>query len=484
MRSLFAALVRTIRRVTWHNRDLAALWVALAVVQPLLAPGQILVRDDLMPWVAVTLAAAVFIRGGRLGPGPHPMLVPRRTWSGRIMRALGASGATMTLAFAYDLGLNPDPDLGGQVVVSALAVAAALWLSRDEGRTSWNPRRGTDLPVWIAMAVASILVSILLGNLDHRYPEGSTSWAARGLQLGLNFLVVGIIYGAPRNQHQRASAGRTDGGPYRPEVFRPLLALLGPGAGLWMLLALADAQIGPIGFTQGFVGSLFVLAWVGVIWPTDPPVTVPCMLHEVVPDGGRDRPGDAAARGFERPPEGALRLNPLEVRRTRSVHPWLVPVRASRIQELDDPVRPLWLRTAPPVAAHILGEAAFEPDPVTGAVQTDVLTLRIARRTDMSSLTLGGAQYRRVVVITPFPDVGEEAEETPTYLWDDKLPRGSLQVLDAATDELRLTDGCILVLSAEGVARAYELEIGKGLPQERTVKRTRPPQLEDYTEAG
>ena len=67
------------------------------------------------------------------------------------------------------------------------------------------------------------------------------------------------------------------------------------------------------------------------------------------------------ATPFDETPEGALRINPLEIKRILSTHPWLVPVKASRVPELDDPIRPLWPRREPPVAYHVLGGASLNP---------------------------------------------------------------------------------------------------------------------------
>jgi hypothetical protein len=55
-----------------------------------------------------------------------------------------------------------------------------------------------------------------------------------------------------------------------------------------------------------------------------------------------------------------------------------------------------------------------------------------------------------------------------------------VQTVDANTQRLLLTNGCVIVLSTEGVARAYELEIGAPVYQLNEAINFRPPQLEDY----
>lgn len=57
-------------------------------------------------------------------------------------------------------------------------------------------------------------------------------------------------------------------------------------------------------------------------------------------------------------------------------------------------------------------------------------------------------------------------------------------MVDASTTELRLRDGDILILSTEGVARAFELEIGAQVLDRAEFGHQRPPQLEDYVGAG
>jgi hypothetical protein len=205
------------------------------------------------------------------------------------------------------------------------------------------------------------------------------------------------------------------------------------------------------------------------------------VLHEIVPAAGRDPAADGVATAFDRPPSGALRLDPLGVKRIRVLHHWVVGVKDPRIEELDDPIRPLWPRLPPPLAHHVLGEAAFEPDPVTRLPQWRTITVRLEDQRDLVRLDQGNVQTRRLVVLRPFPSRGRGgAGAVPTYRWDPRLPAGTLQVVDATTDRLTLCDGDIVVLSTEGVARAYELEIGAPIEDWSALGGQRTPQLEDY----
>ena len=165
-----------------------------------------------------------------------------------------------------------------------------------------------------------------------------------------------------------------------------------------------------------------------------------------------------------------------------AIHPRL-PVRAGRIEDLDDPVRPLWTRPNRPRDHHVLGDASFEPDPVTRQPQTRVITVRLRAPDDVTTLSGGDIQSRRIVVLRPFP-VGDarRGQQSVTYRWDDdRLPPGSIQVVDATTRELQLRDGDVLVLSSEGIARAYAIEIGEPLYTWGPLSTSRPPQVEDYT---
>ena len=70
-----------------------------------------------------------------------------------------------------------------------------------------------------------------------------------------------------------------------------------------------------------------------------------------------------------------------------------------------------------------------------------------------------------------------------TYRWDQKVPAGTVQIIDATTDTVTLMDGDVIVSSSEGVARAYEVEIGADIYDRAEAEAFRPPQLEDYVKA-
>ena len=148
-------------------------------------------------------------------------------------------------------------------------------------------------------------------------------------------------------------------------------------------------------FDLAFVPAAFVVAWAGVVWPKPTPIAVTCLLHEIMPAGGGDKAISTTASPFDQPPEGALRINPLEIKRVRALHPWLVPVKASRVAEFDDPIRPLWPRKEPPKSFHILGDATFEPDPYTKKAQWSEITVRLKGSDDVAACL--GPQLKPVI---------------------------------------------------------------------------------------
>jgi hypothetical protein len=230
--------------------------------------------------------------------------------------------------------------------------------------------------------------------------------------------------------------------------------------------------------------ALHVFAWAAVIWPPKIPVAMSCLLHEVVPGSGKDPSAQGGRVAFDLPPEGALRLEPLGIRRIRVIHHWIVPVQDPRIEELDDPVRPLWPRTPLPLATHVLGDATFEPDPSSQMPQWRTITVRLADQRDVVRLEQGNVQTRRLVVLRAFPGRSQKGLLLPTYRWDEAVSAGAVQIVDATTERITLQDGDVLVLSTEGVARAYELEIGTAVSDWDELGRERAPQLEDYVGVG
>ena len=150
------------------------------------------------------------------------------------------------------------------------------------------------------------------------------------------FLTVGLIVGRAQHLRQRLAAGTKDNRPYRPAVFNYLFSSLGSAFGLWALYFIQD-QLGlgdQVTFELAFVPAAFVVAWAGVVWTKPVPIAVTCLLHEIMPAGGGDKAISTTATPFDETPEGALRINPLQIKRILSTHPWLVPVKASRVPKV------------------------------------------------------------------------------------------------------------------------------------------------------
>lgn len=482
----------SISRLVERNLDLIGLWLALVLAQHFVPVGHLLARDDLLPWMAVALSGVAVLRGRPLGAGPHPMLTRRRTWlSGYASLATLAITPWVLLA-VHDLARTWDVQdlaLAGGLLI---ALAAMLGLSGEHERTAWNPNPGRDWLIWTfgGLFLGSVAAATgLLRRLAAAPPEwlpvlpfgdGGWSWlseVAVGAMLGLGFVAVGLVSGRTQHHRQRKAAGRKDGLPHRAAVFPILLAALGPSVGLAVLLLVLPG----LDYDFAFVVALLVVVWGAVIWPPRVPVGVACLLHELTPTGGNDAVHAEGAKPFDQPPEGALRFNPLRTKKTRAVYPWIVPVQASRIADLDDPIMPLWPQANPPPHHHVLGEAVFAPDPLTKGPQWGVLTVRLKSQEDTTELSEGSdAKTRRMVILRPYPTGLFHRSQLRTYKWDIDIADEAIQVLDSTTEAVTLRTGDVLVISSEGVAHAYEFEIGAPLYEPFDKHRARPPQLPDY----
>lgn len=470
------------------NLDLVTVWVALISIQPMIPEDHVLAQDDLGPWLTLSVSIVALLRARHLGAGPHPMLTKRRSAFGWFLRRVAVVLAPWALLFWYEGANTLTPTFLGLGILILLAAVVLLGMGRNFHRTGWNPPGLRAWVVWglmgVFLAFSLAFAGALCGDFSSPWTDGSLipEWFGIAALSGTGYLVVGMMSGRARNHRQRKAAGRRDGRPHRADVFPALLAFAGPAVGYALLNRILG---GTLDFSQAYAGALHVVVWAAVLWPRPDPVARACVLHEVIPAGGGDKEARAAAASFERPPEGALRFNPLRSKRILVVHPWMVPVHSSRIDKLDDPVRDLWRKRPPFLPHHILGEAAFEPDPVTRMTQWDVIHVKMSNRQDMGAVSADDAQSRRIVVLRPFPPPGKRSRRrVATYRWDEGGTMDSLQVVDATTESATLMDGDVLVLSSEGVARAFEVELGAPLYEMADVEAFRPPQLEDYVKVG
>ncbi len=488
-----ASLIARVQVVVAENWDMVLVGIALSCAQTVVPGDHALADPMLMPWLMLCLSISTLLRGRAVGDGPHPMLTERRGFMTGALRRLAVTaipGVILALflaarSFRSSL-VGMDAGFGAVGLPAALAVLVGgavvglLVATRNHGRTAWDPPGISTALFTAALTVLGLSGTLLMGAASTLGDDGLFAFLPQSITLGIAFLTVGLALGRVQHLRQRLAARRRDGGPYRPAMFRVALALAGPSLGLWVLLQIYARLTGSVGFEQAWVLVFHVLSWSVVLWPARRPVAVHCLLHEVVPIGGADEPTTTTAASFEEAPEGALRINPIDLRRTRNIHAWTVPVRASRIEELDDPIRPLWSRPAPFSQSHALGDAAFEPEPSTLAVQTGRITVHLRGGADVASLS-GGAAVRRVVILQAFPEPGQPRKARPrTYRWEPAVPAVCVQNVDAATQQVTLINGSILVLSTEGIARAYELEIGAPVYDWEEAMLQRPPQLEDY----
>lgn len=476
-----------------RNSDLLLAWLALAVFQVTVPADAILARADLAPWLTLCVAVAAGLRARTLGDGPHPSLTPRRAlWSGRIGR-VGLILAPVAVLRWHDAAWLASVPVLVEAVGWSLAVGIATAIGARDGEVAWRPRGGPAWLWWVLRVSAVIGIALFIGlrqrdatPLDARL-VGSTVAQITLISalLGLQFLSLGLLPDRLAWRWQRRAAGRRDGADDEPSRFAFALALFGPAGGYVLLMVLNHRFGAAYGFGQATVSALYVLAWAAVLWPPRIPVAVSCLLHEIQPAGGHDPAARDEANTFEQPPVGALRLDPRGVKRLRVLHHWVVPVHDARVEDLDDPVRPLWRRRPAALPFHVLGNAAFEPDIRSQAPQWRTVTIRLDALEDITALDQGSVQTRRLAVLRPFASRGPRAPAPPrTYRWDSPVAPGAVQVVDATTDRITLQDGDILVLSTEGVARAYELEIGAPVYAWSEIGHVRPPQLEDYVGGG
>ncbi|MCB9693783.1 MAG: hypothetical protein H6736_18380 [Alphaproteobacteria bacterium] len=479
-------ILRSVVGTPFANVDLLAVFALSLLLVPLVPTGNPLARPDLAPWATLVMVIAAQLRARTLGDRPPPSLTARQWSLGRWLLRISRATGPITLLLWFDAAsMLSLPRLYAAVGASIVTLILRR-IGRRDGTTAWRPRGQRATRAWFVRAVATVLVTVLAG-LGTRVLRGNALvWLPVSAYVGVLFVSIGLLEDRLQTLAQRRAAGRRDGRPHRPPRHRYLLAAFGPSLGLLLLLWLHEALIAPVGFEQAPVVTLHILAWIGILFPQPTPIAVSCLLHEVVPIGGRD-PGAKPGRvvPFDEPPRGALRIDPIAVKRLRVLHHWVVPVRDPRIEVLDDPTRPLWPRQPTPLAHNVLGDSAFEPDRLTGQPQRDAITIRLRNQVDVGQLHELNAQQRRLAVLRPFSGWWASLRrQGRTYRWDKRLPADALRVVDASTQVLELRDGDILVLSTEGVARAYELEIGAPIFDHDVFGRQRPAQLEDYVAGG
>ena len=465
------------------------------------------------------LALAAPLRSAPSAKAPTPPCGPDRAAS------TASPGGSPAPASRWGLGLYlssywPVPSTGSDVafakfqlgsvqliftpgVMSALsaglgaagAAGFARFISGNDGRTAWDPPGTRDIVFWLPGGILFLLLSLAGGLydgliqalIDGRADQGQAAgalvwaqWFGACLILGMTFLVEGLIDGSTRHLRQRRAAGQRDGGQWQPEKFKYALSFLGPLAGLWLLMQAIRMLQGRGRLRAGLRGACSYSPGSPCCGPAGRPSrsTACCRSarRAARTRRGRHRAGlrpGAPGRASHQPGSDAPHPG----------HPPLAGARrAGRIEDLDDPVRPVD-PPQPPARPPRAGRRRFEPDPVTRRPQTRVITVRLRAPDDVTTLSGGDIQSRRIVVLRPFP-VGDarRGQQSVTYRWDDdRLPPGSIQVVDATTRELQLRDGDVLVLSSEGIARAYAIEIGEPLYTWGPLSTSRPPQVEDYT---
>ena len=302
--------------------------------------------DVLLGW------SGVFLRGREYGDGAHTSLTKQVSSLGSLMRLTARLLIPLLCVLLYDLGfhsklvLDKEPEgfvyLSRSIVFLVLFVCS-LTLSNPMEKTAWNPKGISSALLWSAALFIFVPLIVLVGYIANHYPQ----MPCDAILLGIAFLLCGLLTGRVRHFRQRRRAGCKDGSSYFPGMFNYIFLRLVQLLVCGRCIKSKRSGLGEkVSFEQAFVPAALIVAWAGVVWPKPLPIAVTCLLHEIMPAGGGDAYVSTTASPFDKPPEGALRINPLFIRRIRSTHPWLVPIKASRVPELDDPILPLWQRVS------------------------------------------------------------------------------------------------------------------------------------------
>lgn len=342
-------------------------------------------------------------------------------------------------------------------------------LSRDHGRTAWNPHpHGLlaslryDLRLLtptVSIAGVCVLALLLLDRMAVNLHMMRDFWGLPAM-LSVQVLLVCALSGRIGNLRQRAAMGLAE--EHLPAV---VWAAIGPGLtllGLGILMAAqepgAEAALGAPTLMPWHRPALVLatVLWAWGLWRPRLPSAVLCSWHEVLPRGSDVAVGQGAVPGFEHPPDGALRLNAWATRDTGRVIYWPVPVRdlswnpLARLPELRAETR------ATP-GPHLLGEAAFEQEKWNRRAQTTRITIRPipGRRKALG-------EHAQAVLIRPnraqITGSEDRKREIRSWSWQDVDMQKRVRVL--SEESVHLLDGDVIILSADGVATAWRLEFG------------------------
>ena len=130
---MFRSLQARVIRGVAVNSDLIGVWFLLLIGQHMVPPTHFLARDDLIPWMVLTLSIVGFLRAKPYGYGPHPMLTPRVDRTGSMALKGAAAAAPWGLMFLHDALFHLEPTLvsqDGQMVplpdLGALGTSVAI----------------------------------------------------------------------------------------------------------------------------------------------------------------------------------------------------------------------------------------------------------------------------------------------------------------------------------------------------------------------
>ena len=199
IRRLRAAVLAQFQR----NADLIAVWVALAVAQQQVPITHFFGREDLLPWVTLTLSIVALIRGRSLGPGPHPMLTPRVDSLSWYMQKLSMAIAPWGLLLVYDAARTLSLGTAGAAFGVGVAVLVCRIVGASHGQTAWRPVRSTPWMQWTFGTGLFVGASAALGVATTVIALDQVRWLAQSMLLGGMFVTLGLVGG--RTGHNGAT---------------------------------------------------------------------------------------------------------------------------------------------------------------------------------------------------------------------------------------------------------------------------------------
>lgn len=479
-----------LRHWFFNVQDLLTFWLVTVLAQAIVPRTSYLADASLLPWLAVTLSGCLLLRDCSMLPAAHPALSQRRSMALGLVRRLTAASVPWVLLLWHEYLCARQsheallPFLFSMAGGASLILLVGVSFSQRERLTAWTPEQGgypllllgaillVTLPAWILQAPFWQETDTIVLYLRTLLPPA--------LFTGSTFLLAGLLLTPPRDFQQFVVGQRHQGRTRLAILLRllgPLLAaFLLPFPSMTLFHWLFLTQFSGLGFGGVMVHALFACLMYAALYPRPVPVAMACIFHEVRPSGSGEDDAEKIA-DFVKSPEGSLVFNPLNIERTRRLHPCLMPVESNQLALFESRAPHLWPLEGLPPQSFLLGHASFEVS--GGKPQWTTVTIRKASRDVISWKSHLGYNLQRMLILRAFSPRwfrrNREAFEHEGRSWE-----GQTQSLGDVSDTMNLMNGDIVVLSIGGVIRAYEFEIGCPVYATDLVAHERPGILEDY----